>query len=233
MSLSPILNLPVRWQTLAVDIESIVPHRGFAPEAYDVANVNGILLVENPQEQEVRLVAPFPTEKASAGVRVVSTDEAVNFKKSGPSEQFVDLLKKLGEIPADQEPVLKEVRAETKEFLVADVTIPAGLQVIRFYARQILRPLESDPRAFEVVFFAPLASFIVAPGGQVNMSVTVSFPPAWTAPGLTVGQPIISPLPGQPEPSLASSGTVSAAERTIYGWLWRNDPKVTIPYRYS
>lgn len=40
-------------------------------------------------------------------------------------------------------------------------------------------------------------------------------------------------LPGQPEPSLVSSGTVTAGERQIYGWLWRNYPKVVIPYRYA
>jgi hypothetical protein len=233
MALSPIVNLPVRWQVLAVDVESIVPHRGFAAEAYDVANVNGILMVESPIEQDVTLVVPFPTERASAGVRVVSTDKATQFKKEGRPKEFEQFLKQIGEIPADQEPMLKTLREETRDFRVAEIHVPAGSQVLRFYARQQLRPKSDDARAFEVVFFAPLAGFILSPGGQTNMAVTVAFPPSWAAPGLTAGQPVVTPLPGQPDPTIQSSGTVSAAERQIFGWLWRNDPKVTIPYRYN
>ena len=232
MALSPILNLPVRWQVLGVDVESIVPHRGFAPDAYDVANVNGIFVCENPQEQTVRLVLPFPSERASAGVRVVSTDEVTGFKKyDGRAEQFIDYLKAIGEIPANEEPILKEVRAAVREFHVADVKIPAGQQVIRFYARQRLRPLENDPRAFEVEFFAPLAGLVFA-GGQSMASVSVAFPPAWAAPGLLIGQPVITPLPGAPAPTEQPS-TATVAERPLFGWLWRQDPKVTIPYRYA
>lgn len=233
MALSPIIPLPVRWQVLAVDVESIVPHRGFAADAYDVANVNGILMVENPTEQDVTLVVPFPTEKASAGVRVVSTNQVSDFKRKGRAEEFEDFLKQIGEIPADQEPMLATLREETREFRVAEVHVPAGPQVLRFYARQLLRPKQDNPRAFEVVFFAPLAGFILTPSGQTNMAVTVSFPPPWAAPGLTIGQPVVTPLPGQPEPALQSSVTVSAAERQIIGWLWRNDPKVTVPYQYA
>ena len=232
MALSPILNLPVRWQVLGVDVESIVPHRGFAAEAYDVANVNGIFLVENPTEQEVRLVLPFPSERASAGLRVVSTDEVTTFKKrDGRAEQFIEYLRAIGEIPENEEPILEDVREAVREFHVADVEIPAGQQVLRFYARQRLEPLEGDPRAFEVVFFAPLAGLVFA-GGQSTASVTVAFPPAWAAPGLTVGQPTITPLPGAPAPTEQPS-TATVAERPLYGWLWRQDPKVTIPYRYS
>jgi hypothetical protein len=232
VALSPVLNLPVRWQVLAVDVEAIVPHRGFAAEAYDVANVNGILLVENPTEQPVRLVLPFPTERASAGVRVVSTDKVTSFKKyDGRAEQFIDYLRTIGEIPANEEPILQDLRDSVREFLVADVEIPAGQQVLRFYARQRLEPLESDPRAFEVVFFAPLAGLVFA-SGQSTASVTVGFPPAWAAPGMTVGQPTITPLPGAPAPTEQPS-SATLAERPFFGWLWRQDPKVTIPYRYS
>jgi hypothetical protein len=46
-------------------------------------------------------------------------------------------------------------------------------QVLRFHARQVLRPVGEDPRSYEVEFFAPLAGFILAPSGQSQMSVTV------------------------------------------------------------
>jgi hypothetical protein len=232
MALSPILNLPVRWQVLAVDIESIVPWRGFAADAYDVANVNGIMLVENPQEQKLRFVLPFPTEKGSGGIRVVSTDETANFKKrDGKAQQFIEYLEAIGEIAPDEEPVLAEVREAIKEFMVADITVPTGQQIIRFYARQRLTPLEGNPKSFEVVFFAPLAGLVFA-GGQSMASVTVAFPPTWAAPGMTIGQPSITPLPGAPAPTEQPS-TATLAERPMYAWLWRQDPKVTIPYQYA
>jgi len=234
MALSPVINLPVRSQVLGVDVESVAPHIGFAQEAYDVANVNGVLVVENPTEQEVRLVLPFPVEESSAEVRVVSTGKRTEFRKrDGRAEQFGDILRSIGEIPTDQEPILKEVLAAIKDYRVADVRIPAGTQVLRFHARQVLRPVNGDPRSYEVEFFAPLAGFVLAPSGQSQMSVTVAFAPAWAAPGMSIGTPVITPLPGQPAPPEQPSGPAYIAERPIYGWLWRNDPKVTIPYRYG
>ena len=116
---------------------------------------------------------------------------------------------------------------------MAGIFIPAGSQVLRFHARQILRPVGGDTRAYEVEFFAPLAGFVLAPSGQTQMSVTVAFPPAWAAPGMSISQPVITPLPGWSEPPAQPSEPIAIAERPIYGWLWRNDPKVTIAYRYA
>jgi hypothetical protein len=234
MALSPILNLPVRWQVLGVDVESLAPHQAFSAEAYDVANVNGVLLVENPTEQKVRLVYPFPVEDAHAEVRVLSTGKRVAFKKrDGRAEEMIELLRGLGEIPADQEPVLKELRERVREFMVADIELPAGQQLIRVHARQELRPAKDNPKQFELVFFAPLAGFILAPGGQAQMSVSVAFPPAWAAPGMQIGTPTITPVPGQPAPETQVAGPTPIAERPTYGALWRNDPKVSFPYSYS
>lgn len=175
-----------------------------------------------------------PVEEASGEVRVVSTGERKEFRKcDGRAEQFVELLRSMGEIPADQEPILREVLAAIKEFRVAEVHIPAGTQVLRFHARQILRPVGGDTRSYEVEFFAPLAGFVLAPSGQAQMSVTVAFPPAWAAPGISIGTPVITPLPGQVAPPEQPSGPTPIAERPIYGWLWGSDPKVTIAYRYG
>src|SRR5215208_945404 len=110
MALSPVINLPVRSQVLGVDVESIAPVKGYPLDAFDVANVNGVLGVENPSDQQVRLVLPFPVEESSAEVWVVSTGERKEFRKrDGRAEQFVALLRSIGEIPTDQDPILKEV----------------------------------------------------------------------------------------------------------------------------
>jgi hypothetical protein len=66
-------------------------------------------------------------------------------------------------MPAEQEPILKEVLEMIREFRVADIFIPAGSQVLRFHTRQVLRPLGGDPRSYEVEFFAPLVGFVLAP----------------------------------------------------------------------
>jgi hypothetical protein len=233
MALSPIVNLPVRWQVLGVDVESLAPWKGFTDDSFDVASVNGTLMVENPVDQKVDLVLPFPTERSTAEIRVLSTNKREGFVKPDVSaRQFVDFLKHIGEISPDQEPMLRELRELTKDFRVAELEIPAGQQILRFHARQILEPDPQDPRAFEVTFFAPLAGFILAPSGQTQMSVTVVFPPPFAAPGMQIEQPQIEPLPGIPDPQLVWSGVSPIASRPVYGWLWRNDPKVTIPYRY-
>jgi hypothetical protein len=235
MALTPILNLPVRWQVLGVDVESLAPTQGFGADAYDVANVNGVLLVENPKAQEVELVYPFPTEDAEAEVRVVSSGDRVSFKKpTGKATDFVELLKALGEIPADQEPLLKQIKEEIKDFLVARVEIPAGQQVLRVHARQMLRPTDgATGKAFEVVFFAPLAGFILAPTGASKMSVAIAFPPQWAATGMTIGSPVITPIPGQEAPETTVQGPTEVGQQRIYGALWEKDPKVTIPYTYE
>lgn len=125
MALSPVINLPVRSQVLGVDIESVAPPKGFVQDAYDVANVNGVLVVENNTgQEEFRLVLPFPVEESSAEVRVVSTGKRTEFRKrDGKASQFVDILRSIGEIPSDQEPILKEVLAAIKDYRVADVRI--------------------------------------------------------------------------------------------------------------
>jgi hypothetical protein len=220
---------------LGVDVESIVPHTGFSAESRDYANVNGVLLVENPAEGKYRLVVPFPIEAGSAEVRVISTGKVFEFKvRHGvkPAE-FEELLKGLGEIPSDQKPLLDELKAAVKGFGVADVEIPAGAQVLRFHARQELLPVGGNPKSYQLELFAPLAGFILAPGGQSQVSVTIAFPTPWAAPGMQIGTPAITPAPGQPAPETQVQGPTGIAERPIYGALWRNDPKVTIPYTYA
>jgi hypothetical protein len=61
---------------------------------------------------------------------------------------------------------LKEGLEAIREFRVADIFFPAGSQVLRFHARQVLRPLGSDSRSYEVEFFAPLAGFVLAPSRE-------------------------------------------------------------------
>jgi hypothetical protein len=234
MALTPILDLPVRQQVLGVDVEALAPVQGFGKDAYDVANVNGVLLVENgPEEREVELVYPFPTEEASAEVRVVKTGTREAFKKpTGKATDFVDYLKAIGEIPPDQEPLLDQIKEEIKDFVVAKVKIPAGQQMIRVHARQVLRPLDEAGKSFAVVFFAPLAGFILAPEGASKMSVAVAFPPPWAA-AMSIGPPAITAIPGQEAPPTAFEEPKEVAQQRLYGAMWEKDPKVTIPYTYA
>src|SRR5918997_2113501 len=67
---------------------------------------------------------------------------------------------------AEQEQILKEVLEMIREFRVADIFIPAGSQILRFHARQVLRPLGGDRRSYEVEIFAPLAGFVLAPSRE-------------------------------------------------------------------
>jgi hypothetical protein len=42
----------------------------------------------------------------------------------------------------------------------------SGSQVLRFHARQVLKPLGGDRRSYEVEFIAPLAGFVLAPSRE-------------------------------------------------------------------
>lgn len=65
------------------------------------------------------------------------------------------------------------------------------------------------------------------------MGVTDAFPAPFAAPGVQLGTPTITTVPGKPAPETQVQGPTAVAERPIFGALWRNDPKLTIPYTYA
>ncbi|MDO8336120.1 MAG: hypothetical protein Q7T74_05075 [Candidatus Saccharibacteria bacterium] len=237
---NPILELPIQYQTLNIDIEPVAFMRQFGPDAYDVANWTGTVAVNSPAEQIYRLVLPFAIESGTRATATVvsatddSFDVTARFKKpSGSINQFLDYLKKMGAVPAEATAIPQELKAFVKGFKVTDLKIPAGSHIVRIHASQKLVSKTDDKHAYQLVMYAPLCNFVLA-GGQTNLTALVSFAPDFQAP-VTVEAPVIEALPGQTMPGEGSPAALPAqvANQKVFGWHWRSDPKVTINYRYN
>lgn len=234
----PTIDLPIQYQTLNIDIEPVAQMLQFGDGAYDVANWTGVVAVNSPAEGVYRLVLPFAIESGTRATAVVASsddefDNVISFKKSANDKQFLDYVKKMGLLPPEATELTDELKKLVKGFKVADVKVPAGSHIIRIHASQKLLPITDDKKSYQLVLYAPLCNFTLA-GGQTNLTALVSFPPDFQT-ATTVEPPVVEPLPGQPTPGEGSPPATPAqvANQKVFGWHWRNDPKVTIKYRYN
>lgn len=236
---TPTLDLPIQYQTLNIDIEPVAQMRQFGADAYDVANWVGTISVNSTADQEYELVLPFAIESGTrAEISVVSsTDENFDvvskFKKPGGKlDQFVPYLQKMGLLQSGDTTLTPELKDFVKGFKSATLRIPAGQHILRLHASQKLESTSDDKRAYRLVMYAPLCSFVLG-GGQTNLTAIVTLPPDFQAP-TQVTNVVVEPLPGQPMPGEGSpaASPVQAANNKVYAWHFRNDPKITIDYRY-
>jgi hypothetical protein len=211
-------DLQVQHQGINIDIESIAPIRQFSADAYDVANMTVTATVTSPSEQLYRLVLAADIEAGtSAFVRVVSASKA-HFKDPRPFKRIVKkdaeilrpVLAKAGIVlppGVDEQQQLEEHAANYK---VADITIPAGQQVLRIHASQKLKPVDGNPRRYRFTMYAPQLS--LAPVGNVRLGATVIFPLDFNG---TIDTPVTVGL------------------QRAFGWAFQADPKITVSYAYS
>lgn len=236
----PILDLPITYQTLNIDIEPVAKMRQFGADAYDVANWVATIAVNSPAEQDYELVLPFAIESGTrATISVVSAtdddfDVDAKFKRpKGKLEQFVPYLQKMNLLATGETELTPELKKFVKGFKVAKLRIPAGQHILRLHASQKLISTSEDKRAYQLVMYAPLCNFVLT-GGQTNLTAIVTLPPDFQAP-VQVTNVAVEPLPGQPTPGEGSpaAAPIQAANNKVYAWHFRNDPKITIDYRYS
>ncbi len=229
------LDLPVRNQNINIDVESIAPIRGFKPdEAYDVANMTVTAELEVPQEQNYRLVLRGDVEAGThAFARIVSADKAkfdevATFKKLVGNEvdELAPVLDKAG-IPY-QKPDLKSI---AKGFKIADISIPAGNHVLRIHSSQKLLPVNNNPKAYQLVVYAPLLSLTLT-SGATKLSASVVFPSQFEEKAV-IADPVVEPLPGQSTPQLDNQFNEKIACQRAIAWCWHNDPRITINYTYN
>lgn len=233
-------GLPVQYQSVNIDIESISPLKNFDPvESYDVANMTAVLSVNIPQEQDYRLLLSCNVESGTHGtVRTVSLDDkfdkVVDFVRITKKESvdFFSFLDKSGFLPADASQEQKSDYV-CENFKQAVVTIPSGQQKLRIQASQKMMPVNNNPREYSLKSFAPMLGFSTG-SGQVNLSLVVTFPPAFEVSNMVIDTPVIEQIPGQPTPTDATTpyaGAIGAVR--AFAWHWKTDPKVTINYRYQ
>ena len=238
MATTPITtDLQVHRQGINVDVESIAPTRQFAADAYDVANMTITATVTSPVEQSYRLVLAADVEAGtSAFVRVVSASKA-HFKDPRTFKRIVhkevDILRpvlaKAGIAlqPGDEQQQLQE---HAENYKIADITIPAGQQVLRIHASQKLNPVDGNPRRYRFTMYAPQLS--LAPVSNVRLGATVIFPLDFNG---IIDPPLVEQMPGQPTVNLIAGGNtpVQVGAQQAYGWAFQADPKITVAYTYN
>jgi hypothetical protein len=231
-------DLQVLHQGINIDVESVAPIRQFGSEAYDVANMTITATVSSPSEQQYRLVLAADVEAGtSAFVRVVSATKA-HFKDPRPFKRIVKkdaeilrpVLAKAGIALQPGVDELQQLQEHAGSYKVADITIPAGQQVLRIHASQKLNPVEGNPRRYRFAMYAPQLS--LAPAGNVRLGATVIFPLDFKG---TIDAPAVESMPGQPAVSLVGGGDapVQVGLQQAFGWAFQADPKITISYTYS
>jgi len=231
-------DLLVLTQGINVDIESIAPTRSFGPDSYDVANSTITATVQAPTEQEYRLVLAASTEGGtSAFVRVISASDAdfdrtATFKrlKKSEADTLKPVLAKQGITLDPTKDERKQLEAYLPNYKVADISVPAGQQVLRIHASERLMPVDGNPRRYKLKMFAPQLSF--NPAGTVHLGVTVVFPLDFTSKA-NIDAPIVEPLPGQPAVNTVGGNPVDLGEQRAYGWGFKADPVVTMTYTYN
>ncbi len=231
-------DLALLRQSINVDIESVAPTYQFSADAYDVANSTITATVQVPAEANYRLVLAGQIESGtSAMVRVVSaTDDhfkdVVNFKRinNGEADIIKPVLDKLGLTLDPARPEKEQLIEHAAQYKIADLTIPAGQQVLRIHASEKLVPADGDPRKYRFTMYAPQLS--LAPVSNVRLGVTVVFPLDFAA---AIEAPLVEALPNQPQANLAagSDAPVSLGAQQAFGWAFQADPKITMTYRYA
>lgn len=231
-------DLAVIRQSINVDVESVAPTYQFNNDAYDVANSTITATVQVPSTAKYRLVLAGQIESGtSALVRVVSgTDDQfkniVNFKRitHGQADIIKPVLQKLGVALSPDRSKRDQLIEHAAQYKIADITIPAGQQVLRIHASEKLIPVDGDPRQYRFTMYAPQLS--LAPASNVRLGVTVVFPLDFSA---SIDPPVVEALPNQPQANLVSGGDtpVSLGAQQAFGWAFQADPKITMSYRYA
>lgn len=236
----PVTELPVQWQSVVVDVESVAPLLQFpANNSYDVANMSAVVCLQVPEDKQYRLLLTCDVESGTrATARVMSSDnqfdsvEQFERIEKKDAKDYIPLLDKSGLVSPETSEADK-VEYIRKNFKHAVIRIPAGQQKVRIHASKKLLPVAGNPKEYELVQFAPLLGFTIA-GGQTNLALTVTFPPAFEGNNMAIDPATVEPIPGQPNPSDAVppfDGTIGAVR--AFAWHWRTDPKVKIKYRYQ
>lgn len=231
-------DMQVLSQGINIDVESIAPTYGFNEHAYDVANMTITARVQSPSESRHRLVLAADVEAGtSAIVRVISASKAHfkdvrSFRRITKREAAIlrPVLAKagIGLDPSGDEQ--DQLEAHAAQYKIADLTIPAGQQVLRIHASQKLNPVGGNPRRYQFVMYAPQLS--LAPVGNVRLGATVIFPLDFQG---AIDAPVVQSMPGQPAVNLVGGGDtpVQVGLQYAFGWAFQADPMITMAYTYS
>lgn len=202
----------------------------------DIVNIDTVISLIAPEQQEITLVLPTITGDAQqAYLRTLGEiDNKQVFQSPVDLEQLQVIseeqrknLQQQIEAVNQQWNIIKE---EANKVALSTIKLEAGSQELKFFMQKEIMPTTAnpgEPPIFELSFIAPQSNFTVNQG-RVNMSVIIILPKGATL----VGEPVVVSPPGVPVPTLASNKKENGVDRQILQYYMQHDPVFTIRYRY-
>jgi hypothetical protein len=226
MALSPLIGVPVAWQTALVDIQPTSQYG----QPHDVALISTTMQLQQPQAEDITFVLPLEDDPIDTPVlRLVQDDGTTT---SCPVEA--------GELPADVQAALEPAGSDPERELWNRVIAEArgGVRAVVAHitrADQLVRlayPIRvpATDGVFELRVLAPLASFVLNPGGG-DISFAVGLP---RIPGrnVTIVETVVENPPGSPAGAFGQPETL-LAERKFAAHYLKLDPIYRLKYKYE
>lgn len=228
MALSPLINAPITRQDSVIE----VIRKGDGTQPHDEVFVStSLTLAADLDTQEVKLLLPLSSTTGSKPLMRYVEDavsESVTFdpvERSVYDQEVADALAALAEDEREKQAKLaKAIEKAAKGFGQAVLTVKPGQRELRFFYTVATQPTEVA-RQFELQVLAPLASFILQPGGSIG--VTALLPR-----GTSLLEAVALQDPTNPGSALPNMQQSELAGRSCLGWLWQNDPMFRIRYSY-
>jgi hypothetical protein len=225
MSLSPLMNVPVRRQDSVIEVVRKTAVDGIVKDEAFVTTA--ITLEGDIADEEITLILPMTSGMgAQQVVRWVDdpVTEAIGFDdvdRSKLDRAVIEALKKMQESEDEKERAfLRAVEKAAQGFSQAVVKVEPGQRQLRFFYTFAVPKGEDGMPVLEVL--APLASFVIQPGGSISV---VALLPA----GTTVHEAVALQDP-QNVNSTVPVDQATLGGRPCLGFAWQNDPLFRIRY---
>lgn len=228
MALSPLINAPITRQDTVIEIV----RKGDGAQPHDEVYVTtSLTLAADLDVQEVTLLLPMSSSANHKPLMRYTEDavtEAVAFDpvdRSVYDQAVADALAELEEGEREKQSKLaKAIGKAASSVSQAVLTVKPGQRELRFFYTIATTPTETSGQ-FELQVLAPLASFILQPGGSIG--VTALLPR-----GAALVEAEALQDPNNPGTALPNRQQAELGGRTCLGWLWQYDPMFRIRYSY-
>jgi hypothetical protein len=225
MALSPLVNLPVQWEVALVDLQ---PTSLYGAD-HDTAMVNTTILLQSPASEEITFVLPAadaPEQDPVMRIVADAPEEPQTLSPSTLGEVEGELGEALAKAEQAQRELWEKVREAASEIRSAKVKVKQGEQLVRFYYPQKV-PRQPDG-SLEFRILAPLASFVLNPGGG-ELTLAIGLP-------RVAGRAVTLQDAHFENPVGTNSGAMeqaTLAQRQFASHYLRHDPLYVVKYAYT
>jgi hypothetical protein len=225
VALSPITSVPIMWQNTLTDVQ---PTSQYGRD-FDRAMISTNLLLQVPADQDVTFILPSADAPESAPLlRLVNEAEQPvhEFNEVTPEEAQQEVESAItGDAGRDQQ-LWEAVKGEARQWRQSRARLRAGDQLVRFTSRQRIEPVGDG--SYELRVLAPLASFVLQPGGSISFAVGLPRIPGRT---VAIDHAVAENPPGNLLADISERPTI--ANRVFVAHFWQNDPLYRVKYRYQ